>query len=145
MQIGAKMIELPWNKKNSIRFTIKEHLWFLKRIKEIEKKLDYKIADIGRCELFWEKNYGVKNGILGSFNWLNPKTIKVSILGKEQPEMIISTIIHELHHKWQYQKYKYIYPILAIPVLRQITLEKTALIIEKQADEIIGLEGLNDE
>jgi hypothetical protein len=137
------MLELPFIQDSTIRFTVKEHLWFLNRIKPIENRLSYPISDIGSCELFWDKNYGVKNGVLGSFNWLSPKRIKVSILGKDSPDMIISTIIHELHHKWQWERFKFLYPFLAIPFVRGFALERTALIIENEADELLGLPGLN--
>ena len=54
---------------------------------------------------------------------------------------ICSTYIHELHHRWQFQRWGLVkYILRAIPVIRQATLERTAKAIELQADRLLGTE-----
>ncbi len=51
------------------------------------------------------------------------------------PECIITTLIHELYHAWQYRRCKWLYVLCCLPGLRQITLERDAWKITRQAEK----------
>jgi hypothetical protein len=66
-------------------------------------------------------------------------------MGKITPEQLVSTLAHELHHRWQFQKFGPLYFVMSIPYVRQFLLEKTAIEVEKVADELVGNGGIRDE
>jgi len=90
--------------------------------------------------------YGLENGILGSFSWQEPNTILLAAPPFEDDHAwwateICSTYIHELHHRWQYQRWGlFKYALRSIPFLRELTLERTAKAIELEADRLLGTE-----
>ena len=90
--------------------------------------------------------YGVENGILGSFSWQVPNEILLApppseVLTDFWAQEICSTYVHELHHRWQYQRWGLVkYALCAIPFLRNWTLEASAKAIELEADRLLGTE-----
>jgi len=93
--------------------------------------------------MVWDESYSDKD-ILGSFHWFSPNTIKLSMSMRDFPKMTVPTLCHELRHMYQYQKYKLpLYILASIPVLRRFTLEKSAWEVEKEAEKVLGMEGLN--
>jgi len=50
------------------------------------------------------------------------------------PEIIISTVIHELRHAWQYRRWKWLYVLCCLPVIREFTIEVDAKRVQKDAD-----------
>jgi hypothetical protein len=90
--------------------------------------------------------YGVENGILGSFSWQAPDTIVLApppheTLSEFWAQEMCSTYIHELHHRWQFQRWGLAkYALRAVPFLRHWTLESSAKAIELEADRLLGTE-----
>lgn len=91
--------------------------------------------------------FTVDNGILGAFSWQTPDKILLapSPLGEDEwhwwARELASTYVHELHHRWQYQRWGLVkYAIKAIPVIRNWTLEASAKAIELEADRLLGTE-----
>ena len=115
-----------------------ERDFFEKIIRPLEESLSYPISDIFSTELFWDDKYNSNNGILGSFNWRNSFRISLNPIGKVTPELLLSTVVHELHHKWQFEKYNIFYVIALIPFLRKNFLEKSAFKVEAETDIIFG-------
>lgn len=123
--------------------TEKERRWFDDKVNELRPKLNAEIADIDMTSLYWEDEYNEDNGIMGSFNHFQPDRVKLNPTGKLMPEFIIGTLVHELHHKWQFEKYgRVLFVLLAIPGLRRLTIEPSAYRLEDQVDELMGQGGL---
>jgi len=117
--------------------TQKEQEYFVKIISKAKDRLPYPIADPSGVKIYWNEKYDANNGILGSFDWKKPSEINLIHYGKDAPEMLVSVVAHELHHKWQFGKYGVLYFIMAIPLLREFLLEKTADKVEKAMDELM--------
>ncbi|MCK4982792.1 MAG: hypothetical protein KAS17_07695 [Victivallaceae bacterium] len=92
-------------------------------------------------EIKWCDAMTAERGIMGAYvPWLGRK---VFLMPNEQPlitgmpdtwpEVIASTLVHELRHAWQYQKNKILYVICCLPGIRQLTLEKDARNVTKHA------------
>ena len=126
------------------QLTLEEQKYFVDEVEKIREKLSCPIADTHDIEMYWNDKYNVDNGILGSFNWIRPNDVDVSPLGKDSPELLVSTIVHELHHRWQHKKYGPLYYLMLLPVVRQLVLEKTAKKVELEADNLLGLGGLGE-
>ena len=90
------------------KLTSEESRYFIDEMNKVKDRLPHPIASVD-VEIYWNDKYGVDNGILGSFNWIRPNEVDLSPLGKSSPELLVSTFIHELHHRWQYKKYKLLY------------------------------------
>ncbi len=82
----------------------------------------------------WCSAMTMKSGIMGAFvPWMG-KTIflmpssspVLANMSDPWPELIVSTLVHELRHAWQFQKYKLLYIFCCLPVLREFTLEMDA-------------------
>lgn len=50
------------------------------------------------------------------------------------PELIASTLVHELRHAWQYRRWKWLYVLCCLPVIREFTIEVDAKRVQKDAD-----------
>ncbi len=81
-----------------------------------------------------------KNGIMGSFSYLRPNDIYLIPLKNTLEDFLLSTVIHELTHYYQFHSNKLLYPILCIPGIRQFTIEKQAKKNELFVDKIINKE-----
>jgi hypothetical protein len=126
------------------KLTSEEAEYFDKSIREIRLRLPHPISPSDEVEIYWNDKYGVDNGILGSFNWIRPDEVDLSPLGKDSPELLVSTFAHELHHRWQYKTYKVLYCLALVPIVRQFLLEKTAKEVELAADDLLGLGGFGE-
>ncbi len=51
------------------------------------------------------------------------------------PEIIISTVIHELRHAWQYRRRKWLYVLCCLPFVREFTIEVDAKRVMSGADQ----------
>jgi len=125
------------------QLTDDERKYFINEIKRLVPDLPHEIADVDKTALFWEDKYNSDNGILGSFDLKHPHSINLSPLGKQMPEMLVSTVAHELHHKWQFETLSIFYFFMAIPGIRQCLLEPTAKEVELAVDKLLGLEDIN--
>lgn len=68
--------------------------------------------------------------------YLQPEDVYNSGKGSQWPELMVPTLIHELRHKWQYERNRLAYRLLCwLPILRKWTLERDAEKITKKADE----------
>ena len=115
-------------------------------VREVLRAKGHRFASTHDVRVAFCSKYGVENGILGSFSWQQPNTITLApppseVLTEFWAQEICSTYIHELHHRWQFQRWGLVkYILRAIPVIRQATLERTAKAIELQADRLLGTE-----
>lgn len=114
-----------------------EKKYFVKLVSKAREKISKPIADPSGVEMYWNDKYNEKNGILGSFNWMKPKEIDLSFMGKDSKEIMVSIVAHELHHKWQYKIYGSLYFLMSLPIIREYLLEKTANIVEKEVDVLM--------
>lgn len=120
---------------------------FIDKTVEIQEELwrDYDMRSIMLCDvnLRWKK---LPIDVLGQFSKWSPDDITLNTEYFDMKEMLISTAIHELHHMYQYRVMgRVAFSLASIPILRRFTLEKSAWTIERKADELQGLEGLNDD
>ena len=85
------------------------------------------------------------NDVMGAFTILHP----LSVFLRDDPERITTlkgrsfwiellfpTILHELRHLWQFQKYPGLYILCSIPGLRLLTLERDAELHQKAAEGV---------
>jgi len=90
-------------------------------------------------EIRWCDAMTIDSGIMGAYvPWFGRKVFLmpsepplIKNMPDPWPELIAPTLVHELRHAWQFQKYKLLYIICCLPGLRQITLEKDAWKITK--------------
>lgn len=128
-------------------FSESEKTFFFNAIKKIRSRLPHQICDPEECEYFWCPSDSLFNRIFpGTIARVNvyKKRFLISDFGQQMPEMIVSTIAHELHHMWQFKTYGPLYFVMAIPVIRQRFLEKTAIEVEHAADKLMHMDGLRD-
>ena len=120
-----------------IELTEKERNYFVILVSKAQKQLPHKIANPNSVKMYWNDKYNVENGILGSFNWIKKGEIDLSPLGKTVPDMIVSTVAHELHHKWQFSHFGPLYCLMLVPGIRQVLLERSAKEVELKVDELM--------
>lgn len=120
---------------------------FIDKVTEVQEELwqkhDMRSIMIPDVNLKWKK---MSSDVLGKFSKWDKDSVTLNSEYYEMKEMLISTAIHELHHMYQYRVMgPFLFSLASIPIVRRFTLEKTAWEIERQADQIQGLEGLNDD
>lgn len=82
-----------------------------------------------------------ENGVMGCFVfatntiYLMPEDVYVSGKNSGWAELIVPTLLHELRHKYQFERNKLLYILCCLPILRELTIEKDADKITKKADE----------
>ena len=119
--------------------------FFINSIEFLENKLSYPIAPVREAELYWEPKYE-GGATLASFSQWSPKRIKISTGGKMVPEMMLATVIHELRHMYQFQKYgRVLFSLASIPIIRMRLLETSAWNVEREAEGLLGQTGLNND
>lgn len=91
--------------------------------------------------LKWALGMTRKKSVMGCFVfksntiYLQPENVYESTKYSQWPELIAPVLIHELRHKWQYERNKLLYICLCwIPILRKWTLERDCEKIEKAAE-----------
>lgn len=119
------------------KLTEEESRYFVSLVSKAKDQLPYPIADPESVQMYWNDKYNSDNGIMGSFNWARPKELDLNSGGKIAMEMMVSTVAHELHHKWQLGNYGVLYYLMLVPGVRQLLLEKTAKKIELKVDELM--------
>ena len=85
-------------------------------------------------EIRWCSNMQKTDGVMGAYMpWLGKKVFllpsanpPVVPMRDPWPGSIAPTLVHELRHAWQYKKYKWLYVLCCLPVLRKFTLERDA-------------------
>lgn len=82
--------------------------------------------------LKWANGMTPENGVLGCFVcwtntiYLQPEDVYNSGKGSQWPELQVPTLIHELRHKWQFERNKLLYILCCILIVREWTIEKDA-------------------
>lgn len=82
--------------------------------------------------LKWACGMNQENGVMGCYVFANntvylqPEDVYMSSKYSSWPELITPTLIHELRHKWQYERNKLLYILCCLPFLREITIERDA-------------------
>jgi hypothetical protein len=127
------------------KLTQEEKQYFVKYVRKGMPHLPYKVSDPQNVEMYWNDRYDVDNGILGSYSWYRKNQIDLNPLGKNVPSMLVSTVAHELHHKWQYEEYGIFYCLMLVPILRQLLLEQTADEVEYKMDDLMQDKGFTEE
>jgi len=107
------------------------------QVEALRFRLPYPIADMNGVQIVWEPRYSVNNGILGSFSVLSRNTIKIAAFARLVPDSIVSVLCHELRHMHQFRTLGWRYHLLALPFLRDYTIEPSAYAVEEQADKIL--------
>lgn len=83
-------------------------------------------------KLKWCCGMTQENGVMGCFVfmtntiYLMPEDPYMSGKKSGWPELIVPTLIHELRHKWQFERNKLLYILCCLPLLREITIERDA-------------------
>ena len=91
--------------------------------------------------LKWACGMNQENGVMGCFVfmtntiYLMPEDVYMSGKNSGWPELIVPTLLHELRHKWQYERNRIGYILCCLPFLREITIEKDAWRITELAQE----------
>ena len=91
--------------------------------------------------LKWACGMNQENGVMGCFVFANntiylqPENVYESSKYSGWAELIAPTLIHELRHKWQFERNKLLYILCCLPLLREITIEKDAWRITELAQE----------
>lgn len=91
--------------------------------------------------LKWANGMTQENGVMGCFVfatntiYLMPEDVYMSGKNSGWPELIVPTLIHELRHKWQYERNKLLYILCCVPVVREWTIEKDARKITEIAQD----------
>ncbi|MDD5697665.1 MAG: hypothetical protein PHH77_03525 [Victivallaceae bacterium] len=97
-------------------------------------------------EIRWCDAMTPDSGVMGAFvPWLGRKVFLMPTepplikgMADPWPEQIAPTLVHELRHAWQYQKYKILYIFCCLPGLREITLERDAWKITNDAQRFFS-------
>jgi len=101
-----------------------------------------KSINLNQIEFYWCNNMNTNNGILGCFSQFHPNKLFLA-QNKFYKEGLISTVIHELTHKYQYEKFGFLkYSSLNIPFIRELYLEKEARYLETLCDDTIDISKL---
>lgn len=91
--------------------------------------------------LKWACGMNQENGVMGCFVfatntiYLQPENVYESSKYSGWAELIVPTLIHELRHKWQFERNKLLYILCCLPLLREITIEKDAWKITEIAQD----------
>ena len=85
----------------------------------------------------------LRESVLGQYSHIR-KRITLNIRYRPTPEYLVSTLCHELHHRWQHETMGAKYILLANFITRDRYLEGTAREIERKVDKLLGMDGLRD-
>lgn len=110
-------------------------------------------VNIGQLNFYMCPDMTVQNGIMGAFSSLFKNNIylmgpsNIAVYDKQSQvykdlvlswyQNIITTVIHQLRHKYQSMQLGFLYTILAIPVIRQYTIQPDARSVQKVAQDIL--------
>jgi hypothetical protein len=85
----------------------------------------------------------MRDSVLGKYNhWTRRVTLNIKY--RSTPEFLVSTLCHELHHKWQHDSWGFRYVLLCNFLTRDKFIEVTAREVENAADEYMGMGGLRN-
>jgi hypothetical protein len=119
--------------------TQKEALYFLKHIRGCTDSLPHPIARLEA--IHWKKMH---YSVLGKFSHLKPSRIYLNSKYRSTPELLVSTVAHELRHKWQWENEPVRYLAACASFSRRWLLEPTANEVEAVVDAYMGVEGIGD-
>lgn len=93
-------------------------------------------------KIYWCKKMTPSSGILGAFSpWLGKKIFlmphKFIIPSNSESTwvpIIAPVLVHEMRHAWQFRKFKWLYILCCLPIVRLLTLELDADRITKKAE-----------
>jgi len=119
--------------------TPKETLYFLAQIRKIQSILPHPIANLDT--LIWKT---MAPSILGKFSHLTPRCIFLNERYRITPEELVSTVAHELRHKWQYENMPMRYIMFCGLFMRGSKLEPSACRVEQAVYTWMGRDGIKD-
>ena len=100
-------------------------------------RLSKPIASFNSVEWYWA-DWGKSGDRMGQFSAWSNRVYLSKRAGDLLPKMLLPTVVHELCHKWQRKKFGLLFWLLAVPLVRRFTIERVALALEREADEIWG-------
>lgn len=112
----------------------------IKQFSEIEEGKWLNSINWQAVHFKWACNMTMDNGVMGCYVFVNntiylmPEDVYDSGANSSWVELLVPTVIHELRHKYQYEKSKALYILCALPLLREITIEKDAWKFTKIAE-----------
>jgi hypothetical protein len=119
--------------------TTAELAYLTAQVEALRYRLPHPIADMAGVQVVWEPRYDADNGILGSFSVFNRNTIRLAAYARLVPGTIVSVLCHELRHMHQLKTLGWRYHMLAMPFLRDYTIEPSAYEVEQAADKLIEM------
>ena len=112
--------------------------FFTTEIRKIKRQLPHPIARFVPAKTQWKP---LRDSVLGQYNhWSGWITLNSKM--NHSPELLVSTLIRELHHKWQHDTMGWKYILLANYITRDRFLEVSAREVENAADELMGNAGM---
>jgi len=117
--------------------TTSELQYLTAQVEALRYRLPHPIADMAGVAVVWEPRYDADNGILGSFSVFSRNTIRLAAYARLVPGTIVSVLCHELRHMHQLKTLGWRYHLLAMPFLRDYTIEPSAYEVEQAADKLI--------
>jgi hypothetical protein len=122
--------------------TTSELQYLTAQVEALRYRLPHPIADMAGVAVVWEPRYDADNGILGSFSVFGRNAIRLAAYARLVPGTIVSVLCHELRHMHQFRTLGWRYHLLAMPFLRDYTIEPSAYEVEQAADKLIEIGAL---
>ena len=124
-------------KKPPVALNESEELFYQTWLLAGANRLSKPIAAFDSVEWRWA-DWGKDSARMGQFAPFKNCIYLSRRAGNLLPKMLLPTVVHELRHKWQRKKFGWLFWLLAIPIVRRFTIERDALALEAEADEIWG-------
>ena len=123
------------------KFSAEEYSELSEIIVQLTKHLPYPIAEWGGVTFLWNDKITLDSGKMGKFRYYQPH--RIVIAGHMRPagvRHVISIVVHELTHMYQFQHNPVRYALCAVPLIRKYTLEPMAYDNEEAAYETMQRE-----
>lgn len=96
-----------------------------------------RMSGLSGVGVYWDHGFTVESGILGAWWWVRPDVLRLSPVGRSDPAGMVSILAHELHHRWQWERFgTVLYVLLSAPGVRRYTLEPSAYALEHAIDAL---------
>ena len=120
-----------------MRLNDEERIMYRLMLEERVSWLSKPIALFDSVDWYW-KDWGEDSARMALYVPPEGRVYLNKRCGELLPRMLMPTIVHELRHRWQHGTYGIWFGLLAIPFIRELTIERVAKQLEKEADEIWG-------
>jgi hypothetical protein len=115
-------------------------------LSDISHLLPHQIEPLGGVDIEWDDERG-EDGVLGYYKpFRDPDTVVLAEMLKGQGKTAVPTLCHELRHVRQRNSLgPILFALASLPVIRGLTIERSAWEVEKAAEQALGMEGLNSD